>query len=397
MTKKKIRPCLANVIIALRTAPEWQDILWFDAFHNRVVLRGVPPWSNKYFDDEPWSDLFDNLTTDWMQHNRIMVSHETVGRAVWTVAHDQWFHPVRDYLRRCRRAWDGRPRDETWATTYLETPDTPYSRAVGQRWLISLIARVMDPGCKSDCALVLEAPQGIFKSEVLRRLGWPWVTDDMGGSDPGSKDAAIQVAGIWVFELAELDQFTKGRERDVSRTKSFMSRSTDRYRPPYGRHSVPQPRQCGFACTTNKREYLPDETGNRRWWPVICTKIDLEQLVIDRDQLFGEAVALYEAGEPWWLDTPELNALAAAEQDKRYVPDAWDPLISDYVDHPPLDSVTVREILKNAIGLSPAYWSQEAQNRVAKSLQQLGWKRKQMRIDGDREWRYLRPKPGQEE
>jgi predicted P-loop ATPase len=409
--KEKIRACLANAITALRTAPEWEDHIWLDAFHNRAVLRGKPPWSKKNFDDEPWSDLFDNLVTDWMHHQGIMVSRDIVGHAVWTVAHDQWFHPVRQYLERCRGAWDKQKRVETWTTTYLGTPDTAYSRAAGLRWLVSLVARIMEPGCKADCSLVLEGPQGMLKSEALRRLGYPWVTDDMGGSDPGSKDAAIQVAGVWIVELAELDQFTNGR--DVARTKSFMSRSTDRFRPPYGRHALPQPRQCGFACTTNKSEYLPDETGNRRWWPIVCTRINLTQLVDDKDQLLGEAVALYEANSPWWLDTIELNALATAEQDKRYVPDAWDPVISHYLNHPsdevddgngrkrtitgpPLDNVTVGEILEKAIGLLPAYWKQPEQNRVARSLQSLKWKRKQQRTGQDREWRYFRPKTDDE-
>jgi predicted P-loop ATPase len=257
--------------------------------------------------------------------------------------------------------------------------------------LISLIARVMEPGCKADFALVLEGPQGIFKSEVLRMLGRPWVTDDMGGSDPGSKDAAIQVACIWIFELAELDQFTLGRERDVSRTKSFMSRSTDRFRPPYGRHPVPQPRQCCFACTTNKREYLPDETGNRRWWPVVCTKIDLEQLNIDRDQLLGEAVALYEQGEPWWLDTPELNALAADEQEGRYTSDAWEEMIGDYI--ATLSSVSVPEILIDVIKLQPADWGQREQNRIVKCLRRLGWQQRRVTFEGKRQRRHYPPKP----
>jgi predicted P-loop ATPase len=390
------RPCFANAVIALRHAPEWDDRIWFDAFHNRPVLRGVPPWSNKSFADEPWSDLFTNLATNWMQHQGLIVSQEIVGSAAWTVAHDQWFHPVRQYLEGCRRDWDGTKRIEIWTTTYLGTPNTPYSRAVGQRWLISPIARVMEPGCKADCSLVLEGPQGMLKSELLRRLGYPWVTDDMGGSDPGSKDAAIQIAGVWILELPELEQFTDSRDRHVTRTKSFMSRSTDRFRPPYGRTPVLQPRQCVFGCTTNKREYLPDETGNRRWWPIVCTRIDLDLVARDRDQLFGEAVALYERGEPWWLDTPELNRLATAEQEDRYVADAWGEKIADYV--ATVSSVSVAEILANVINLKePALWGQSEQNRVVRCLRSLGWEQDRVTLNGKRQRRYYRPEPEDDE
>jgi predicted P-loop ATPase len=392
-SKGEVMACLANAITALRTAPEWEDRIWFDAFHNRAVLRGKPPWSNRSFDDEPWSDLFDNLVTNWMNHHGITASRTLVGQAVWTVAHDQWFHPVRQYLESCRRKWDEDKRVEKWASTYLGTPKTTYSCAVAPRWLLSLIARVMEPGCKADSSLVLEGLHGMLKSEALRRLGYPWFTDDMGGSTPGTKDSAIQLAGVWVVELAELDQFTTGR--DVSRTKSFMSRATDRFRPPYGSHSIAQPRQCCFGCTTNKTEYLPDETGNRRWWPIECTKIELEKLTGDKDQIFGEAVALYEQGARWWLDTPELNKLASAEQDFRYVPDSWDSEISRHLNNPsdlvPRSSITVGQILRDVIGLEIDKWGRNEEMRVAKSLRKLGWIRKQQRGGKSRQWRYFRP------
>jgi putative DNA primase/helicase len=204
------------------------------------------------------------------------------------------------------------------------------------------------------------------------------------------------------MELAELDQHTtKG---DVAKTKAFMSRMTDRFRPPYGKHSIPQPRQCGFGCTTNSREYLPDETGNRRWWPLVCTGVDLDQLDLDRDQLFGEAVALYQAGEAWWLETRELTKLAAVEQDQRYVTDAWDDLIRNHLDNfPPIRSTSIAEILADVIKLEVGKWGQKEQNRVAKCLRVAKWERRQIEVPRQtkkasrkRPWRYFRPKEEQE-
>ena len=97
-----------------------------------------------------------------------------------------------------------------------------------------------------------------------------------------------------------------------------MSRTTDRFRPPYGMRLVESPRQCVFAGTVNHSSYLRDETGGRRFWPVVCGQIDVDALVRDRDHLWAEAKTRFESGSVWWLDTFDLVQLASDQQDARY-------------------------------------------------------------------------------
>src|SRR5256885_4362531 len=97
-----------------------------------------------------------------------------------------------------------------------------------------------------------------------------------------------------------------------------MSRTADRFRPPYGMRLVESPRQCVFAGTVNHSTYLRDETGGRRFWPVACGRIDVEALARDRDQLWAEAKARFEAGCVWWLDSAELVRMASEDQTERY-------------------------------------------------------------------------------
>ena len=323
------RALLANALLALRLAPEWRGLIRHDAFRNHVMLRGRAPWMDHAVSDTPWADHFDVLTACWMQEQDINVTDTVAGKAVATVAREQIYHPVLDYLARCE--WDRTPRLDGWLTTHLGVDNSPYVRAIASRFLISAVARVSDPGCKADCALILEGEQNTSKSTALKTLGAPWFTDDI--SDFGTKDAAMQLAGAWIIELAELDSISRG---DVSRVKAFMSRSTDRFRPPYGHRVIEQPRQCVFAGTVNHSEYLRDETGGRRFWPVKCGTIKIDELAADRDQLWAEALHRHRAGEPWWIATSALTQAAQAEQGDRYQADAWQTMIERFWKPPTL-------------------------------------------------------------
>ncbi|MCL4853333.1 MAG: hypothetical protein KJZ78_18405, partial [Bryobacteraceae bacterium] len=248
------------------------------------------------------------------------------------------------------------------------------------------VARVFEPGCKADCCLILEGEQGIRKSTALRVLAQPWFTDEI--ADLGSKDAALQTRGVWVIEIAELDSMSRS---DVGKIKAFMSRMTDRFRPPYGKRPIDSPRQCVFAGSVNHGTYLRDETGGRRFWPVECKApvIDVDSLAEVRDQLWAEATALYFDGKSWWLDSVDLNREAAEEQADRYEGDPWDELIMAWAEG--RESVSISEVLTNCLEKKKDQWTQMDKNRVSRSLRARGWVRYNSGPRRAREWRYRRP------
>lgn len=374
-----------NVRIALETAPEFAGVLAFDEFAHRTMMRRPAPWTGA--GDRPWTQEDDLELVGFLQRKGIEVGLDTAGQAVQLVATRLRFHPVREYLERCK--WDRKDRVDSWLVTYLGAKDDPYTRTIGRCWLLSAVARIYDPGCKVDYLLVLEGPQGIGKSRGLRTLAGQFFTDSV--PDFTSKDAALQLDGVWIVELSELDALSR---MDLSTVKSFITRATDRYRRPYGKRPEDVPRQCVFAGTVNHDVYLKDETGGRRFWPVRCAEdgrsIDLEGLERDRDQFWAEAVALYREGHPWWPVETAFLTKAAEEQADRFDADPWTPQIESWLDGRP-DRITVDQVLQFCIQKPLPSWTQADKNRVGRCLKSLGYVRRQYRDNDRRYWAYTRP------
>jgi predicted P-loop ATPase len=374
---------LTNAARALRLAPEWSGVLGFDSFAQSTTATSAPPWEKgrNSFAPRPWTSHDDLLTAEWLQQHGVLVGHEVAHLAVELVAQEHTFHPIRDYLGALQ--WDGQPRTRRWLTSYLGADASPYVEAVGESFLVSAVARVQRPGCKADHMMVLEGGQGVGKSTTLQILGGPWFSDELG--DVGGKDAAMQLRVAWILEMSELDAF--GR-REVTTIKAFLSRSTDRYRPPYGRRVIEAPRQSVFAGSTNADSYLRDETGGRRFWPVRVQRADLDALRRDRDQLWAEAVHLFRSNRTWWLNDPTLVREAQREQEARYTGDPWDEVIRNYVGD--RSAITIHEVLGDALHIEKAKWAPAEQTRVARSLRTLGFERKQKREGGERQYEYRR-------
>jgi predicted P-loop ATPase len=322
--------------------------------------------------------------TDWMQHQDIAISPYQAAQAVEMVAKDRQFHPVLDYLDALQH--DGIPRTDTWLTDYLGAEPTAYHRQVGRAMLIAAVARIRDPGCKVDTVPILEGAQGALKSTAMRKLFDPWFSDEL--ADFGTKDSALQMSGVWGIELAELDAMSRA---DISRTKAFISRKIDRFRPPYGHRVIERRRPCVFWGTTNAEGYLKDETGGRRFWPIKIGKIDLKGLEKARDQLWAEAQALYDAGTPWWIDDPAIQVAAEEQQRDRYVGDAWDGPIADHVSRMGDRDITIDRVLAEVLDIPIGRRDQVAQNRVARVLRSLGLVRLQRRCGDKRQWVYVTP------
>ena len=389
---------------------DWAGVWAYDSFRDRIVAVDPP----MQLDAETTSGLSDNdvqLVRAWLEYHGKKLQTVDVCAAIEAVARRRKFNPVQDMLESLE--WDGVPRLERVLPEYFKSPDRPYERAIGPRWFISLVARAMDPGCQSDCTLILEGDQGIGKTSSFRALmrDPTWHAESSCGVD--SKDFYENLRGVWLMGFDELDSLTRG---SLTKVKTELTKTRDRYRRSYGRNSTDFPRCCGFCGSTNASQYLNDPTGARRFWPVsVLSSIDVKRIAADRDQIWAEAFVRWEAGDVWHVNTPELLAMCEAEQEERLEIDGWEEAIQRWFNDPakfsrdtvtvepgsvfkgvsPFDGsrgVTTTDVLEHAIGKLKGQWTSGDTQRVGKILQKrLGMKRSRVQIEKSREWRYLFP------
>jgi putative DNA primase/helicase len=402
---------VANLLTIFARDPRWTGVLAYHALRECTSIVVMPPWHPDDAGAErprgDWTEQDSTRAASWLAREwRIYMHTPLVEEAIETVARRVIIDPLAGYLNELR--WDGKPRIDRWLALYAGASDTPYTQAIGARWLISAVARALRPGCKVDCVLILEAKQGLGKSSMLRALCPDeilFLDDEL---EIGNKDAAQVLRGKWLIELGELGALSRSQ---LSQQKSFITRQTDTYRPSYGRRAKDFPRRCVFAGSTNEEQYLRDDE-NRRFWPVRCgVRIDVEGVAAVRDQLWAEAMARFTAGERWHVETPELAALCREQQERRAQPDPWEQWIGDWLDaelRKPCDTrmlgdlcecprcrgLTTGGALSGAVGLEKAKQARGDEMRAAAVFRKLGWSRgDQARREGTRVYPYFPPSP----
>jgi predicted P-loop ATPase len=315
--------------------------------------------------------------------------------AIREIALENAYDPVLDQLDEYQGKWDGTKRVDTWLIIYCGCEDTRLVRAIGRKIMIALCRRPRDPGCKFDNIGVLEGPEGIDKSNLLLLLAGKEYFSDQSILGKSEKEQQEQREGIWVQEHADLDGM---RKTEVNKIKADASRQYDRARPAYGRVREDRPRRSVDFGTTNDEEYLQSQTGNRRFWPIKTTKINLEAFNRDRAQLLGEAAAYEAAGESITLN-PSLWGDAGVEQEKRRVKHPWEDILAAnkaYI-HDTADGyerIASADILEHVLGIPRGLQNPSHGRSLSHIMKRIGWMTNpsgKVMINGTQMRGYIRP------
>ena len=301
-----------NALLVLRHDPRMQGIIAYDEFTRKICMHHSSPWKT-IKSSEAWNDSDDAALRHYMEVSYQLKKRECINDAVQIITKENQFHPIRDYLDSLQ--WDGVPRIEEALIQYMGVEDNIYTREISRKWFTAAAARIRKPGTKFDHMIILVGGQGIGKSTFFSKLAVApvWFSDSMSKFD-NSKESMEQIAGKWIIELGELSALKK---YEVEHVKVFLSKQDDSYRQSYGKRTDDYPRQCVFAGTTNREDFLQDATGARRFWPVKVN--DASRMWLDMtseavNQLWAEADFNFMMGEELFLGK-EADKIAKDQQE----------------------------------------------------------------------------------
>jgi len=318
--------------------------------------------------DEDIGRIRENCERMFTNNNRgIQFSTQNIEQAILQISRERPFHPVKDYLSALE--WDGVPRIEALATEAMHQAEGSVEPLLLRKWLISCVARAMRPGSKVDTVLVLVGPQGLGKSTFFRLLmpgESEWFTDTT--IDIRNKDSYMVMRRVWVLEWAELDAIR--RARDANAVKAFITSQEDVFRPPYEKGIRQIKRSNVIVGTTNDYEFLSDDTGNRRFWPIHVVKIDRNWIANNRDQIWAEAKHAWLNNEIWWL-SPEEEAEVDAARQRFHRIDPWLPIVDEYLSDRNETSLT--DILSGPLSVPVERQSDQVSHRLIAIMRQLRW------------------------
>lgn len=270
---------LRNVCIILRTDEMYQPLKWNE-------MRLAPEIRGEVIGEAQIGMVRESIERQY----KFAPGKETTIDALRTVAAERSYHPVRDYLRTL--SWDGTRRINRVATELLGAADIPIHHVMVRCFLVSAVARALDPGCKADSVFVLVSKQGVGKGKFFRSLaGKAWYSDTR--IDLRNKDAMQQIHAAWIYDWPEVGAITGHAQAEE--VKAFCSSDTDTFRAPFDRIVSQHPRTGILVGGSNPRPFLSDPTGSRRFSTVEVNAeaISAARVREWRDDLWAEAVDIY--------------------------------------------------------------------------------------------------------
>lgn len=385
--KGAILATIGNVLHAVRRPDVCGRQIAYDSFRDELMVStgGAMAW-------RPFTDADYTHMREYLERNGFdSIGKELIRDAVHAAAQEAKFDSAQLWLSSLE--WDGVPRIEQFLQGYAGVEDTPYARAVSLYLWTALAGRVMAPGCQADMVPILVGPQGMLKSSLVRAMVPSedhFCSVNLAQRDD---DLSRKMRGRLIAEMGELRGF---RAKEIEAVKEFITSRHEVWTPKFKEFATNFPRRLIFVGTTNREQFLADDTGNRRWLPVrVEQPCKPENAARDHELLWAEGRTLFASGGVAWRDAERL---ANEVLDEFAETDPWLEPARRWLDGTDFDGKAIRarpclttDDLLTGLHVDPKARGREAEMHAGVVLRALGYERKQIRVDGRREWVYVRP------
>jgi predicted P-loop ATPase len=265
-----------NIRVIFERDEKFKDLFYFDSLRDAICFYRTPDWNPEKHKGDMLNDEDDSQIRFYLDSVYQIKGKDLIFDSVVYQASKRRIHPIRTFISQLPE-WDGVKRIEEIICKLYDIKPNAFYREASKAWFVGIIQRIMRPGSKFDMILVISGQQGIGKSQFGKSIATLDWGGKMGNIDTqpnffgddelpfDKKDAYEQLGGIMVYELPEFEKYYK--KSDASTIKSFVSKTSDKFRRSYGRRVSEYKRQCVFIATTNDNKPLRDRTGNRRFLP----------------------------------------------------------------------------------------------------------------------------------
>ena len=324
-------------------------------------------------------NFLNTLYLELADKNKLDINSQKASDAAILIARRNSYHPVENYLNTCtelleKDKWDNLAYycfglDDNLATLYI------------QRQLIAAVARIYKSPCKVDTALVLQSDQqGIGKGKFWEAIGGEWYCSSLGDLR-NIKEDKITLHSAWIHEWGELDRVMGMQSSE--QIKSFISEQWDIIRFPWDRSATRVNRKCVLVGTTNKRDFIKDPTGNRRF-PIISPQcINYDWVLKHRNNILAYAKNAFEDGHRWWYETDEIkviNKIALSYAPEDPLKDNIENFLDGYVKTYARDTICIYQyLLSTSEDLERDRKDTKLTRQISTRLQSLGWQKQQDR------------------
>ena len=276
------------------------------------LMTGVAEYRMKYSEDQTFKPLTIEVRNDMTIEAReqgLKSWDQDVNRFIDSTRIEQ-YDPVNSWLDQLPK-WDGKDRIEALAKRV--PTDQPHWEKYLKCWLVGMVAqwRESDKQLTGNALTpLLIGRQGCGKTRFCKILLPPELRDYYNDKLNFKNEFDLNIA-LTSFALINIDEFDKTTSSQQIVLKYLLSSSDVKFRPPYGKTIKQYRRYTSFIGTTNQMQPLVDPTGSRRF---VCVGIPNGKNIdftdnLDHQQLYAQALYLFNNGERFWLEDDEIQTL----------------------------------------------------------------------------------------